>query len=142
MIFCLYVSKGCSFDILVKSLEAFGFNGNQHSYLVGDLNFDATGENALTKYLKRLNFIQMVKRATHLDGHILDHVYVPQKEVKYMLRSCNGCWLAVGDGCPEWHFTSCLIRSVSCIGGCFLVVEPFLGIESCTDAIIDYTELQ
>ena len=83
VIFCLYISKGCSYDILVQSLEAFGFNDNQHTYLVGDLNFDATGKNTLTKYLTKLNFVQMVNRATHLDGHILDHVYVPQNEVNF-----------------------------------------------------------
>ena len=28
--------------------------------------------------------MQMVKRATHLDGHILDHVYVQQKEAPHV----------------------------------------------------------
>ena len=52
---------------------------NEVTCLIGDLNFDHPGKNDLTKYLSRLNFSQMVKKATHLDGNILDHVYVPEK---------------------------------------------------------------
>ena len=33
------------------------------------------------KYLSRLDFTQIINRATHLDGHILDHVYVPKRKV-------------------------------------------------------------
>ena len=35
-------------------------------------------ENEVLKIRERLDFIQIVGRATHLDGHILDHVYVPK----------------------------------------------------------------
>ena len=78
-IFCLYVSKGCDFNLLVQSLNQYDFDNNtENTFLIGDLNFDAHGCNDLSKYLSKLNFIQMVKRATHLGGHILDHVYVKQ----------------------------------------------------------------
>lgn len=78
-IFCLYISKGCDFNELVKSLKDFNFNDkNEVTCLIGDLNFDYPGNNDLTKYLSQLNFAQLVKRATHLDGHVLDHVYVSE----------------------------------------------------------------
>ena len=64
----------------MESLKHYDFNNKKETtVLIGDLNFDApTGNNDLSKYLSRLKFTQMVNRATHLDGHILDHVYVPQ----------------------------------------------------------------
>ena len=78
-IFCLYISKGCDFQKLVQSLCDYDFNNKEeNTFLIGDLNFDAPGNNNLSNYLSRLEFKQMVGRATHLDGHILDHVYVPQ----------------------------------------------------------------
>merc|ERR1711973_317317 len=78
-IFCLYISKGCNFRQLVQSLKDFHFNDKiEATCLIGDLNFDATGSNHLTEYLSGLHFSQLVKKATHLDGHILDQVYVPQ----------------------------------------------------------------
>ena len=36
---------------MVQTLEDFGFNKEQNTYLIGDLNFDAIGKNDLTKYL-------------------------------------------------------------------------------------------
>ena len=79
-IFCVYVSKGCNFAQLVQTLTDYGFNKEkENTFLIGDLNFDSPGNNELSKYLKRLKFNQVVGRATHLDGHILDHVYVSEK---------------------------------------------------------------
>ena len=75
----MYISKGCDFGKLVQSLCNYDFNNkDENTFLIGDLNFDAPGNNNLSNYLSRLEFKQMVGRATHLDGHILDHVYVPQ----------------------------------------------------------------
>ena len=81
-IFCLYVSKGCNFVQLVNSLWDYDFNNpDEYTIMMGDLNFDAPGSNFLSHYLSRLEFKQIVGRATHLDGHILDHVYVPKNKV-------------------------------------------------------------
>ena len=79
----MYVSKGCDFYQLVDNLKHYDFNNPKEiTYLVGDLNFDAPGKNELSKYLSMLKFNQIVSRATHLGGHILDHVYVQEE------RSC------------------------------------------------------
>ena len=79
-IFCLYISKGCEFKQLIQSLESYEFSNNGNTCLIGDLNFDANGNNEFTRYMSELQFTQIVKRATHLDGHILDQVYVPQRK--------------------------------------------------------------
>ena len=40
-IFCLYASKGCDFQEIVKSLDLFGFNSmNEFTLLIGDFNYD------------------------------------------------------------------------------------------------------
>ena len=75
MIFCLYASKGCNYGQLGEDLKSYEFGQDKHTYLVGDLNFDASKTNALTFHLKRLKYTQLVNHATHLDGHILDQVY-------------------------------------------------------------------
>ena len=78
-IFCLYISKGCQFSQIVQSLKDFGFyNQEENTCLIGDLNFDVSKTNDLSRYLSRMEFKQLVCRATQLDGHILDHVYVPE----------------------------------------------------------------
>ena len=77
-IFCLYVSKGCDFGHLVESLKNYEFNKEKNTFLIGDLNFDTSESNDLTKYMLRLQFCQLVSRATHLDGHILDQIYALQ----------------------------------------------------------------
>ena len=82
-IFCLYLSKGCDFSQVVQSLKNYGFdNLNENTYLIGDFNFDVSGCNDLTRYLTSINYIQIVKRATHLDGHILDQVYVQETKAR------------------------------------------------------------
>ena len=65
-IFCVYASKGCNFEHLVDDLKLFDFNDNENTFLVGDLNFDASKKNNLTYYLQRVNFIQLVNHASHL----------------------------------------------------------------------------
>ena len=47
MIFCIYISKGCELEQIVKSLKDYGFNNN--SCLIGDFNFDARKNNNLVK---------------------------------------------------------------------------------------------
>lgn len=95
-IFCTYLSKGCDFKQIVKTLKDFGFN--QNSILIGDFNFDTTKNNDLVRYLKSLNLVQMVKRATHLDGHIIDHAYIPQAITTQMQIENHHCYYSDHDG--------------------------------------------
>ena len=79
-VFCIYISKGCDFKKVVESLKHYGFNNK--ACLLGDFNFDANNNNDLVDYMRSLNMSQIVKRATHLEGHILDQVYIPEEIVK------------------------------------------------------------
>ena len=60
---------------LVAELNEYGYNSKEETYLVGDMNFDTSEKNALTRYLNKLNFSQIIQHATHLDGLIIDHIY-------------------------------------------------------------------
>ena len=64
---------------VVQSLKDYDFNkSNEKTYLIGDFNFDVSISNGLTRYLKSMNYIQVVDRATHLGGNVLDHVYIQE----------------------------------------------------------------
>ena len=47
--------------------------------LIGDLNFDASEKNCLTRFLERRHFVQKVSKPTQTGGRIIDHVYVPKE---------------------------------------------------------------
>ena len=72
----VYISKNCSFDELVLDLGKMLKSGKKH-VVTGDFNFDMQGKNALTKYFEKLEFVQLVNSATHDDGRVIDHCYVP-----------------------------------------------------------------
>ena len=78
-VFCIYISKGCDFKKVVESLKHYGFNNK--ACLLGDFNFEANNNNDLVDNMRSLNMSQIEKRATHLEGHILDQVYVPEAMV-------------------------------------------------------------
>ena len=98
-IFCLYISRGCEFSQVVQSLKDFKFfDKEENTCLVGDLNFDTSKTNDLTRYLSRLQFKQLVGRATHLDGHILDQVYVPETTSYQVDIKHHYCYYSDHDG--------------------------------------------
>ena len=46
---------------------------------MGDVNFNEDMRNNLTRYLEKLQYVQVVKKATHLEGNLIDHVYIPKE---------------------------------------------------------------
>ena len=68
------------------------FDKEENTCLVGDLNFDTSKTNDLTRYLSRLQFKQLVGRATQLDGHILDQVYVPETLSNQVVSGTKLCF--------------------------------------------------
>jgi hypothetical protein len=72
----VYISKNCSFDELVLDLGKTLKSEKKH-VITGDFNFDMEDKNALTKYFENLEFVQLVNSATHDDGRVIDHCYVP-----------------------------------------------------------------
>ena len=56
------------------------FTKEEYTVIIGDFNFDSPGTNDLSNFFSRMDFTQMVKKATHLDGNILDHFYISKKK--------------------------------------------------------------
>ena len=84
---------------VVQSLKYFKFfDKEKNTCLVGDLNFDASKTNNLTRHLSRLQFKQLVGRATQLDGHILDQVYVPETMSNQVDIKHHYCYYSDHDG--------------------------------------------
>ena len=84
---------------MVQSLRDFKFfDREENTCLIGDLNFDASKSNDLTRYLSRLQFKQLVGRATQLDGHILDQVYVPETKANQVDTKHHYCYYSDHDG--------------------------------------------
>ena len=84
IIFCVYASKSCNFQELVKDLKDFDFNNEENTYLIGDLNLDASKTKKLIKYLNILNYIQIENHVTHLEGHNLDQVYISHANLELL----------------------------------------------------------
>ena len=51
---------------------------NTPNLILGDLNFCYNGKEGklLRTSLEKLNFSQIIKEPTHIEGHLLDHAYV------------------------------------------------------------------
>ena len=88
-IYVLYVSKGANFNLIVHTLKDWITDGPV--IVIGDLNYETSEENSLSKYLYSEGLVQIVKRPTHIDGGIIDHCYISKKwktriEVDYFFR--------------------------------------------------------
>ena len=68
--------------------------------ICGDFNFCTLEqqEHAISKHLKNLGFIQLIKDATHREGRSLDHMYFYNKDSTIEV-SCNrkGCYYSDHD---------------------------------------------
>ena len=73
----VYISKNCPFDELKLDLVKL-LKSEKKQVITGDFNFDKDEKNALTKYLGEKDFVQLVHTATHDDGRVIDHCYVPR----------------------------------------------------------------
>ena len=72
----VYLSNNCSLNEVSKTLDTF-LRRDLTTILAGDFNFDAKEENALTKFLMRNQFVQLITEPNHVKGRIIDHCYVP-----------------------------------------------------------------
>ena len=85
IIFCFSITKGCDYGKIVESLTKYNFNGEKHTYLIGDQNFDSAVKNDLSIYLSRFNFVQKVMTATQLGNLSFDLVI----KYVYIISSSN-----------------------------------------------------
>ena len=59
---------------------------NLHVMIIGDFNIDARNLDLLTNHFIRHNLVQLVKEPTHIEGRIIDHLWVSQNLPKIDLN--------------------------------------------------------
>ena len=74
----LYISSKIDLQPVVTVLQEM-LTDVSKTILIGDLNFDASEKNCLTRFLERRQFVQKVSKPTQTGGRIIDHVYVPKE---------------------------------------------------------------
>ena len=71
----VYASSGCPLQKLAEDLK-IELIADLTTIIVGDFNFDKSETNALTAFLNKRQFIQVVEWPTHKEGRTIDHCYV------------------------------------------------------------------
>ena len=75
----LYLSQGFDYDPVKDQLDKW-IKPNRMVAIIGDVNFNyLEGNHKLKTYLQRRKFNQLVKKATHELGSLLDQIYVNEK---------------------------------------------------------------
>ena len=74
--FCVYLSKDCSYKKVKGVLISLGLTSHSQTCLFGDFNYDVGKKNELSDFIGE-EFVNKITRATHDDGHIIDHFYAP-----------------------------------------------------------------
>ena len=73
-----YVSSSCDqhkiCDVLLELID-----DSNPTVVMGDMNFDARDFKKVTKFLHEKSFHQIIQRATHERGRLIDHMYVNNK---------------------------------------------------------------
>ena len=72
----VYLSKDCEMENVAHSLKKL-IKPNKVPIIAGDVNFDKTEENVLTRFLTAEGFQQLITSPTHDEGRTIDHCYVP-----------------------------------------------------------------
>ena len=78
-VFGIYRSKDGDVRQMIGQLEEM-IKENRTTVIGGDLNVCALKhhKNLITEKLKELKFQQIVKQATHIEGGLIDHLYIKQ----------------------------------------------------------------
>ena len=72
----LYLSKGYEWNALKEILDEW-ISSSVPTIVMGDVNWywNGNGKNSMRAYMKSRKFNQLISRATHEDGNIIDHIY-------------------------------------------------------------------
>ena len=78
----IYRSQEGNVTDLILQLEALISKGRT-TVIGGDMNICALGhpKNYISESLREMGFSQIVKNATHIEGGMIDHVYIKQGEI-------------------------------------------------------------
>ena len=101
-----YASSGCLFQQMARDLETL-LHPNMTTVITGDFNFDNTETNALTLFLTKRQFTQVVDWPTHKEGRTIDHCCVSKNTRVQLTR--HSPYYSDHDGlCIEFeHFPWC-----------------------------------
>ena len=73
----VYISSKCQLGELVKDLSQL-LESQMSTIITGDFNFDRNEKNALSSFLAKKKFRQLVKWPSHDKGRTLDHCYISE----------------------------------------------------------------
>ena len=71
----LYLSKGFDWSELQFVLSCW-ISSSKPTIIIGDMNWHYPKNHHMKTYLSKRGFTQLMQRATHEEGHIIDHLYV------------------------------------------------------------------
>ena len=71
----LYLSKGFDWNELQFVLSCW-ISSSKPTIIIGDMNWHFPKNHQMKTYLSKRGFTQLIQRATHQEGHIIDHLYV------------------------------------------------------------------
>ena len=76
-VLCVYRSSNGNQEVLVEYINSV-INLDKNTVIGGDLNLDyqKDQDNTVTRHLLSLGFKQVVAKATHIQGGLIDHIYV------------------------------------------------------------------
>ena len=74
-------------------------NIDKTTLLCGDLNFCVNKHptHPIKVFLEKLKFVQLIEKPTHIDGGVLDHVYLLRKEPQTLETKMKGCYYSDHD---------------------------------------------
>ena len=95
----VYRSNNASSTFIEDLKDMLTENIDKTTLLCGDLNFCANKhpKHPIKVFLEKLKFVQLIEKPTHIDGGVLDHVYLLCKEPQRVHTKMKGCYYSDHD---------------------------------------------
>ena len=80
----LYLSQNFDWSFLREFFDKV-ISPDKPTVIMGDVNWHYPEKHPMKEYLQMRDFAQMVRRATHMEGRIIDHLYTSNhyKDVEF-----------------------------------------------------------
>ena len=73
----LYLSQNFNWSPVMEFFESM-ISEDRPTVIIGDVNWHFPDKHAMKVYLESKGFTQLIKRATHENGRIIDHLYISE----------------------------------------------------------------
>ena len=95
----VYRSSNASSTFIEDLKDMLRENIVKTTLLCGDLNFCANKHprHPIKVFLEKLKFVQLIEKPSHIDGGVLDHVYLLCKEPRTVETKMKGCYYSDHD---------------------------------------------